>query len=326
MCDSSIPVICFYNGNTERTETYVKYVWNKVVIVPLDVQIDCTYDRLLAMIYSMIGIAKARFKLVLTCKYPLKRENRFQPCPIWDDYSVYRMLKLVDTAGMEEIELYVQLVRVNPQVNQLVGTYINLLFGGNFNVEKLDYGCGPSSALVVVIDRCEVNENDQDYEDEVGDEDGDDERDGDGNVQAHEHVLSFLNINQLMENEQERYLSVDVPSCDVSNNLDPKDRDPKDPNERATANYYLAPSPQFKNVENFGNVVSNDWIPWVNYITTNSSGEFVVCNVFTSKVAISPRVPLVEVLMITNQGYWLLMVKDELSDRLKLIKHHMKII
>ena len=41
---------------------------------------------------------------------------------------------------------------------------------------------------------------------------------------------------------------------------------------------------------------------------------------------VSIRVPLVEVLMITNQGYWLLMVKDEWSDRLKLIKHQMKII
>ena len=30
--------------------------------------------------------------------------------------------------------------------------------------------------------------------------------------------------------------------------------------------------------------------------------------------------------MITNQGYWLLMVKDELSDGLKLIKYQMKII
>ena len=29
--------------------------------------------------------------------------------------------------------------------------------------------------------------------------------------------------------------------------------------------------------------------------------------------------------MITNQSYWLLMVKDELSDRLKLIEHQMKI-
>ena len=96
----------------------MKYVGNKVVIVPLDVPIDCTYDRLLAMIYSMTGIDKEMFKLVLTCKYPLKRENRFQPCPIWDDNNVYRILKLVDTVGIEEIELYVQLVRVYLQVNQ----------------------------------------------------------------------------------------------------------------------------------------------------------------------------------------------------------------
>ena len=41
---------------------------------------------------------------------------------------------------------------------------------------------------------------------------------------------------------------------------------------------------------------------------------------------VSPIVVLVEVSIITNQGYWLLMVKDELSDRLKLIKYQMKII
>ena len=41
---------------------------------------------------------------------------------------------------------------------------------------------------------------------------------------------------------------------------------------------------------------------------------------------VSLRVPLVDVLMITYQGYWLLMVNIELSDRLKLIKHQMKII
>ena len=40
---------------------------------------------------------------------------------------------------------------------------------------------------------------------------------------------------------------------------------------------------------------------------------------------VSPRVPLIEVLMITNQGYWLLMVNIELIDRLKLIKYQMKI-
>ena len=44
MCNSTIPVISFYNGKTERTETYVKYVGNKAIIVPLDVLIDYTYD------------------------------------------------------------------------------------------------------------------------------------------------------------------------------------------------------------------------------------------------------------------------------------------
>ena len=46
MCDSTISVICFYNGKYERTKTNVKYVGNKTVIVPLDVLIDCTFDQL----------------------------------------------------------------------------------------------------------------------------------------------------------------------------------------------------------------------------------------------------------------------------------------
>ena len=86
-------------------------------------------------------------------------------------------------------------------MNQSTGTYTNLLFGGNFNVEELDYGCGPSNTPIDITDRCEVNEVDQDCEDETGDEDGDDESDGDGDVQADGHVPSFLTINQLMENE-----------------------------------------------------------------------------------------------------------------------------
>ena len=45
MCDSTIPIICFYNGKIKRTETNVKSVGNKTVIVPLDVPIIiCFYD------------------------------------------------------------------------------------------------------------------------------------------------------------------------------------------------------------------------------------------------------------------------------------------
>ena len=113
---STIPVIRYYNGKISRT-TYVKYVGNKDVIVPLDVPVDYTFEQLGDMIYLRTDIDKQMFKLVFNCKYPLKSENRFQPCLIWDDSSVYRMLKLVNTTGMKEIELYIEVVRVKPQVN-----------------------------------------------------------------------------------------------------------------------------------------------------------------------------------------------------------------
>ena len=42
MSVSTIHMICYFNGNLLRTETDVKYVGNKAVIVPFDVPIDCT--------------------------------------------------------------------------------------------------------------------------------------------------------------------------------------------------------------------------------------------------------------------------------------------
>ena len=111
------------------------------------------------------------------------------------------------------------------------------LLGRNFKVRELDYGCGPSSSLIIVTNRCEVNEDDQDCEEEEGDEDVDNESDGDG------HVSSLLTLNQLINNDQGRYVSMNVPSSDVSNNPDSEDPDPEDPHDRGTVNYYLAPSP-----------------------------------------------------------------------------------
>ena len=118
---SFIPMICYNNGNILRIETNVKYVGNKVVIVPLDVPVECTFEQLSDMIYSRTTIDKQRFKLVLNCKYPLKNGNRFQLFPIWDDSNVYRMLNMVNTTSIEEIELYIEIVQVNPQVNKSVG-------------------------------------------------------------------------------------------------------------------------------------------------------------------------------------------------------------
>ena len=186
MSASNIPVMCYYNEKILRIETDVKYVGNKTVIMPLDVPVDCTFEQLGDMTYSRTNIDKQKFKLVLNCKYHLKSGNMFQPCPIWDKSSVYRILKLVNIIGMKEIELYIEVVQVKPQVNQSVGAYTNLLVGGNDNVVELEYGCGPSSAQAPDTDRCEVYEDDEDCEDEEAndeyDEDGDDESNKDINV------------------------------------------------------------------------------------------------------------------------------------------------
>ena len=82
MSVSTIPVICYYNGEILRIETYVKNGWRKAVIVPLDVSVECTFEQLTNMISSRTTIDKQRFKLVLNCKNPLKSGNRFQPFPI----------------------------------------------------------------------------------------------------------------------------------------------------------------------------------------------------------------------------------------------------
>ena len=93
----------------------------------LDVSVDCTFEQLGYMIYSRTDSDKQMFKLVLNYRYSLKSGNRFQLCPIWDDSSMCQMLKLVNTIGMKEIELYIEVVRVKSQVNQYVGGYTDLL-------------------------------------------------------------------------------------------------------------------------------------------------------------------------------------------------------
>ncbi|KAL6321966.1 hypothetical protein AAG906_035881 [Vitis piasezkii] len=219
-----------------RTETDVKYIGDEAVIVPLDVPVSATYERLLSMIYSRTGIDKKQFQVVLNCRYPLKRENRFQPCPIWDDNSLSQMLKLVNTFGMDEIELYIEQVPVQPRVRgQLLGNFTQLLLGQNDNVEEFEYGCGPSKR--------DEDEDEEEFESQEGDD---------------------QTLHEAMEGEQGD-MSRGWEGCDMSNNPDPED-----PIEFSPVQYHSAPSLQFENVENIGNAVSSDWTPWGNTNIGNS--------------------------------------------------------
>ena len=282
---STVFMVCYYNGNILRTETYVKYVRNKAVIMSLDALVDCTFEQLGDMTYSKTIIDKQKFKLVINCRHPLKSGNRFHPFPIWDYSSVYRMLNLVNTTGMKEIELYIEVVRVKPQVNISIGAYTDLLVRKNDNVVEFDYCCGPSSGPASDTNRCGVYGDDEDCKDEEAndesDEDVDDKSNGDLNVQADGYVSSFHTFNQVLENEQGIYVPVHAASRDVSNNPDTEE-----PDESSPVKYHLPPSPQFEHVENFGNVISSDWTPWVKHTTGYSSGEFVASQVLNSKFAL----------------------------------------
>ncbi|RVX17530.1 hypothetical protein CK203_003454 [Vitis vinifera] len=60
-----------------RTQTDVDYVGDRVVVEPIDVPLGTTYEQLLEMIYSVTDINKEHFRLILSCKYPMKKGNKF---------------------------------------------------------------------------------------------------------------------------------------------------------------------------------------------------------------------------------------------------------
>ena len=237
MSASTITVICYYNGQLLRTETYVKYEGRKACIEPLDVPVECTFKQLADLIYTRTTTVKQRFKLVLNCKYPLKSGNKFQPFSIWNDSSVCRMLNLVNTTTIEDIELYVEVVRVKALANQYVDGHVDLMVRDNYDVQEFDYGCGPSRGPIPETGVFRVDE-DRAYEkgNDEYDEDVDDECNGDADVEADEHASSLRTFNQILENEQEIYVSTQAPSYDVSNQPDDETLD-----ESSPVHYHLPP-------------------------------------------------------------------------------------
>ena len=89
------------------------------------------HEQLLEMIYSIIDINREHFQLILSCKYPMKIRNKFQPCPIKNDTSVAQMLEIHNRFGMEEVELFVEQVPIDLQMNSPIGNCIPLLLGEN---------------------------------------------------------------------------------------------------------------------------------------------------------------------------------------------------
>ena len=88
MSNLSVTIVCFCNEKMVRTQTDIDYVGDKVVVEPIDVPLRTTYEQLLEMIYSITNINKEHFQLILSCKYPMKRGNKFQHFLVKNDSGV----------------------------------------------------------------------------------------------------------------------------------------------------------------------------------------------------------------------------------------------
>ena len=93
-------------------------------------------------------------------------------------------------------------------MNQSMGGHVDLLVRDNYNVAEFDYGCGPSSGLVLDTGVFGVDE-DHAYEEgnDEYDDDVNDDCNGDEDVEADEHASSFRTLNRVLENEQGIYVS-----------------------------------------------------------------------------------------------------------------------
>ncbi|RVW71143.1 hypothetical protein CK203_059835 [Vitis vinifera] len=256
-----------------RTQTDVDYVRDRVVVEPIDVPFGTTYEQLLEMIYSVTDINKEHFQLILSCKYPMKRGNKFQPCLIKNDSGVARMLEMYNRFGMDEVKLFVEQVSIDLQMNSPIDNCIPLLLGENDGTSNVQ---NPFTFEHRSEEDEEDEEGKQCDDDSVGAKDvhNDDNRDRDGS-------LHFLAVHEAIEREQMRYVVVDGKGCNLSNNPNIEDLD--DPIKLSPMQYHLAPSPQFENVENIGHVVSSDWIPWGNTLMGHPIGEFIMGQIFNYK-------------------------------------------
>ena len=80
MTDSTVEVLCHWNGIILRTEMDLRYIGNNVEnleIEHIDMPIHTTFVELLKMIYDIIGVDRD-YQSVLKCRHPTEM-NKFQP-------------------------------------------------------------------------------------------------------------------------------------------------------------------------------------------------------------------------------------------------------
>ena len=194
MTNSTIEVLCYWNGTILRTETDLRYIGNNVEIEPIDVPIDTTFAVLLNMIYDIIGVDR-QYQLVLKFRHPTEI-NKFQPLVVRNDRTVARMLAVPSKYEMSSVQLFIELTPNHYHLSNEMG-HVTRLSAGDTDVD---------------------DENERDEEDDRDDAINTNEinlPNDDENCCERENI-DLVMVQQVVECESTRYVNLEVG--DRSNN------------------------------------------------------------------------------------------------------------
>ncbi|RVW69911.1 Serine/threonine-protein phosphatase 7 long form-like [Vitis vinifera] len=277
MTDSTVEVLCYWNGTILRTETDLRYIGNNVEIESIDVPIHTNFVELLKMIYDIIGVDRDD-QLVLKCRHPTEM-NKFQPLVVRNDRTVARMLLVPSKYGMSSVQLFIEQTPNHYHLSNEMG-HLTRLSTGDTDVD---------------------DENERDEEDDRDDAIDTDEihlPNDDENCCQIENI-DLVMVQQVVECENTRFVNLEVG--DRSNNPEvefeventslvasPHGTQFNISNDNlqetfVPISYHMPPTPQFLNMDAAINCVVSDWTPWKKPTLGNVDGELSIGQIFSSK-------------------------------------------
>ena len=277
MTDSTVEVLCYWNGTILRTEMDLRYIGNNVEIEPIDVPIHMTFVGLLKMIYDIIGVDR-HYQLVLKCRHPIEM-NKFQPLVVRNDRTVLRMLVVPSKYEMSTVQLFIEQTLNHYHLSNQIG-HLTRFLASDIDVN---------------------DENKKDEEDDRDDAIDTDEihlPNDDENCCQRENI-DLVMVQQVMECENTKYVNLEVG--DRSNNHEvefeventspiasPHGTQVNTSNDNlettfAPDSYHMPPTPQLLNMDKAINCVVSDWTPWKKPTLGNVDGELSINQIFPSK-------------------------------------------
>ncbi|KAL6340698.1 hypothetical protein AAG906_014388 [Vitis piasezkii] len=278
MIDSTVEVLCYWNGTILMTEMDLRYIGNNVEnleIEPIDVPIHTTFVELLKMIYEIIGVDRD-YQLVLKCLHPTEM-NKFQPLVVRNDRTVARMLLVPLKYRMSSIQLFIEQTPNHYHLGNEIG-HLTRLSTGNTDVDD------------------ENERNEEDDRDDAIDTDEIHLPNDDENCCQTENI-DLVMVQQVVECESTRFVNLEFEVENTSLVASPHGTQFNISNDNleetfVPVSYHMPPTPQFLNMDEVINCVVSNWTPWKKPTLGNVDGELSIGQIFSSKLDLQHAVKM----------------------------------